>query len=110
MYLHAARLRMALARQRFDQFALAVAGHARDADDLDEYPKAILVIGAGDVTMVGMKAVDSTGVLFPAVPAYSLLPCRPRKIFATGTTSAPRAVYADSSRSRCDGSEARPSV
>lgn len=61
-----------------------------DANDLTEIPKALYVGGtAGNITMIGVDAsVAATGVAWP-VAAYALLPVRPRRILATGTTATP---------------------
>lgn len=59
-----------------------------DTTDLTTVPKAIYVGGTGDVTMIGVDAPSgATGVAWKAVPAASVLPVRPRRVLATGTTA-----------------------
>ena len=59
-----------------------------DSTDLTTVPKAIYVGGGGDITMIGIAApATATGVKWSAIPAASLLPVRPRRILATGTTA-----------------------
>lgn len=59
-----------------------------DSTDLSEVPKALYVGGAGDVAMIGVDApAAATGVTWKAVPAAALLPTRPRRVLATGTTA-----------------------
>jgi hypothetical protein len=60
-----------------------------DAVDLAETPKAIYVGTGGDIAMIGMSAAPTaTGIVWKNVPAGSLIPFRPRRILATGTTAA----------------------
>lgn len=59
-----------------------------DTVDLTELPKAIYVGGAGDITMIGVDApAAATGIAWKGVPAASMLPVRPRRVLATGTTA-----------------------
>lgn len=59
-----------------------------DTTDLTTVPKALYVGGTGDITMIGIAApAGASGVKWAAVPASSLLPVRPRRVLATGTTA-----------------------
>lgn len=59
-----------------------------DTTDLAEVPKALYVGGGGDIAMIGVDAsAAATGVTWKAVPAASMLPVRPRRVLATGTTA-----------------------
>jgi hypothetical protein len=59
-----------------------------DTVDLTAIPKAIYVGTGGDVRMIGVGApVGAAGVTWKGVPAAGLLPTRPRRILATGTTA-----------------------
>ena len=59
-----------------------------DTVDLVRLPKAIYVGGAGDIKMIGVDAAaNATGVVWVGVPAASMLPVRPRRILATGTSA-----------------------
>jgi len=59
-----------------------------DSADLVEVPKALYVGGAGNITMIGIDApVGATGAVWSNVPAASILPVRPRRVLATGTTA-----------------------
>lgn len=60
-----------------------------DTTDLTDLPKAIYVGTGGDISMIGVSApTGSAGVVWKGVPAASLIPVRPRRILATGTTAA----------------------
>ncbi|MGR6329199.1 spike base protein, RCAP_Rcc01079 family [Sphingomonas sp. XXL09] len=60
-----------------------------DGTDLDQIPKGIYVGSAGDIAMIGVgDLAGSTGVIWRNVPAGALIPYRPRRILATGTTAA----------------------
>lgn len=59
-----------------------------DSTDLATYPKAVYVGTTGNVTMIGARAPSgASGVAWKNVPSSSLLPARPRRILATGTTA-----------------------
>ena len=59
-----------------------------DGTDLTRVPKALYVGGAGDVTMIGADAPSgATGVAWKGAAAGEILPVRPRRILATGTTA-----------------------
>ena len=59
-----------------------------DTVDLVTVPKAIYVGGGGDLKMIGVAApAAAAGVVWSGVPSASLLPVRPRRILATGTTA-----------------------
>lgn len=59
-----------------------------DTTDLTEIPKAIYVGTGGDVAVIGANApVGATGITFKNVPDGAILPFRPRRILATGTTA-----------------------
>jgi hypothetical protein len=59
-----------------------------DTVDLTAIPKAIYVGTGGDVKMIGIDApTGAAGVTWKGVPAAGLLPTRPRRILATGTTA-----------------------
>ncbi|MBI0475010.1 hypothetical protein D9601_06500 [Sphingomonas sp. MA1305] len=60
-----------------------------DANDLNEVPKGIYVGTGGDLAMIGVgDPPESAGVIWRNVPAGALIPFRPRRILATGTTAA----------------------
>ena len=60
-----------------------------DTTDLVDIPKGIYVGTGGDITMIGVDApAGATGVTWKNVPAGALIPFRPRRILATGTTAA----------------------
>jgi hypothetical protein len=66
----------------------ALAVTPNDGADLGSVPKALYVGGGGDITMIGTNAAPgAAGVLWKAVPAGAVLPFRPRRILATGTTA-----------------------
>ena len=56
-----------------------------DTVDMSESPRSIYVGGAGDVKMNGLNG--GSAVTFKNVPAGSLIPFRPNRIYATGTTA-----------------------
>lgn len=59
-----------------------------DAADLSETPKAIYVGTGGDIAMIGdNEAVGALPVVWRNVPAGAIVPFRPRRIMATGTTA-----------------------
>ena len=59
-----------------------------DSTDLAELPKAVYVGGGGDLTMIGVDApAEASGVAWSNVPSASILPVRPRRVLATGTTA-----------------------
>ena len=59
-----------------------------DSADLPDTPKGLYVGTGGDVTLIAVGApVGSAGVLFRNLPSGSLLPVRPRRVAATGTTA-----------------------
>ena len=59
-----------------------------DTTDLAVIPKALYVGSGGDIAMIGVGApATATGVTWSGVPSASLLPVRPRRILATGTTA-----------------------
>jgi len=66
-----------------------------DGTDLTDIPKAVYVGVGGDITMIGSGApADAVGVQWKNVAAGSMIPFRPRRILATGTTAASMlAVY-----------------
>jgi len=53
--------------------------------DLATLPRALWIGGAGDVTLILLK--DSLAVTLVGIPAGTLLPVRPKRIKATGTTA-----------------------
>jgi hypothetical protein len=60
-----------------------------DNADLADVPTSIYVGTAGDITMIGVDASSgASGVLWKNVPAGTILPFRPRRILATGTSAA----------------------
>ncbi|MEK9213141.1 spike base protein, RCAP_Rcc01079 family [Sphingomonas sp. 2378] len=72
-----------------DPATRAVAIVPADAADLADIPKGIYVGTGGDITMIGAGAPSgATGVTWKNVPAGALIPFRPRRILATGTTAA----------------------
>lgn len=67
----------------------AVAVVPADGADLTDVPTSLYVGSAGDLTMIGVDAPPAaTGVTWKNVPAGTLLPFRPRRILATGTSAA----------------------
>ncbi|GAA3271552.1 hypothetical protein NZL82_15685 [Sphingomonas sanguinis] len=67
----------------------AVAITPSDSTDLPDIPKGVYVGTGGDITMIGVGApASATGVTWKNVPAGALIPFRPRRILATGTTAA----------------------
>lgn len=67
----------------------AVAVAPSDTVDLGDIPKALYVGTAGNITMVGVAApAGATGIVWKNVPAGTILPFRPRRVMATGTTAA----------------------
>lgn len=60
-----------------------------DAVDLADVPKGIYVGTGGDIAMIGVDApAGAAGVVWKNVPSGALIPFRPRRILATGTTAA----------------------
>lgn len=60
-----------------------------DANDLPETPKAIYVGTAGDIAMIGdNEAPSAEAVVWTNIPAGAIVPFRPRRVMATGTTAA----------------------
>lgn len=51
-----------------------------------EYPRALYIGGAGNVTVV---RPDGTAVLFTALPVGTLLPIKTRRVNSTATTATP---------------------
>jgi hypothetical protein len=78
----------------FQTYSDTVFGSARDAfavtpndsTDLLEIPKALYVGATGSLVVTLVD--DSASVTFVAVPAGALLPIRPRRVHASGTTAA----------------------
>lgn len=59
-----------------------------DTVDLPEIPKALYIGGAGDVAMIGVASpAGASAVAWRAAFAGMILPVRPRRILATGTTA-----------------------
>lgn len=59
-----------------------------DTTDLNSIPKALYVGGGGDIMMIGTNAPGgSAGLLWKAVPTGAILPFRPRRILAAGTSA-----------------------
>ncbi|WP_454280464.1 spike base protein, RCAP_Rcc01079 family [Sphingomonas sp. Marseille-Q8236] len=59
-----------------------------DTADLPDIPKGVYVGTGGDITMIGVGApASATGITWKNVPAGSLIPFRPRRILANGTTA-----------------------
>lgn len=59
-----------------------------DTTDLPSYPKALYVGTGGDIAMIGIHGpVGAAGVVWKGSPAGSILPVRPRRVLATGTTA-----------------------
>jgi hypothetical protein len=59
-----------------------------DNVDLTDIPKALYVGVGGDIAMIGVGASSlSLGVTWKNVPSGAILPFRPRRILATGTTA-----------------------
>lgn len=60
-----------------------------DTTDLADVPKGVYVGTGGDITMIGVGApAAAPGVVWKNVPSGALIPFRPRRILATGTTAA----------------------
>ena len=60
-----------------------------DTTDLTDIPKGLYVGMGGDLAMIGLKdAPGATGEVWKDVPAGAVVPFRPRRILATGTTAA----------------------
>lgn len=55
-----------------------------DETELDPRPRALWIGGAGNLELTGVDDVDAT---FEGVPVGTLLPARPKKVKATGTTA-----------------------
>jgi hypothetical protein len=72
------------AEQLSDPAGSSAAISPSDSADLAQIPKAIYVGVTGDITMKLKN--DSASVLFKAVPV-GVLPVRPVRIYATGTTA-----------------------
>ena len=56
-----------------------------DSTDLVDIPKAIYVGATGNV--VALLVDDTSSVTFVGVQAGTILPIRPKRVFATGTTA-----------------------
>ena len=67
-----------------DQASSALAVTPSDSVDLANAPKALYIGVTGDITM--RLANDTASVLFKAVPV-GVLPVRPLRVYATGTTA-----------------------
>ncbi len=66
----------------------AVAVVPNDGVDLTETPRALYIGGDGNISMIGLNApVDAPGVTWNNVKAGTIIPFRPRRIRATGTTA-----------------------
>lgn len=63
----------------------ALAVTPSDSTDLVDIPKAVYVGAAGN--LVCTLVDDTTSVTFVGVQAGSILPIRPKRVFATGTTA-----------------------
>ncbi|MCU6454362.1 hypothetical protein LPN01_09745 [Sphingomonas sp. A2-49] len=60
-----------------------------DTVDLTETPKALYVGTGGDIAMIGdNEATGAAAVVWRNVPAGAIVPFRPRRVLATGTTAA----------------------
>lgn len=60
-----------------------------DTDNLADIPKAIYVGTGGNIAMIGVNASGAaTGITWKNVPSGALIPFRPRRILANGTTAA----------------------
>lgn len=55
-----------------------------NTNDLADVTRAIYVGGAGDLRVLTVQGND---VVFPAVPAGTILPIRVQRVFATNTTA-----------------------
>jgi ABC-type sugar transport system substrate-binding protein len=64
-----------------DAFAIT----PNDSTDLVDIPKALYVGAAGSLVVTLVD--DAASVTFVAVPAGALLPIRPRRVHASGTTA-----------------------
>ncbi|WP_288935042.1 hypothetical protein [uncultured Sphingomonas sp.] len=59
-----------------------------DTVDLLETPKAIYVGTGGDIAMIGdNEAIGAPPVVWRNVPPGAVVPFRPRRVMATGTTA-----------------------
>lgn len=57
--------------------------------DLAETPKALYVGSGGDIAMIGdNEAPGTAATVWRNVPAGAIVPFRPRRVVATGTTAA----------------------
>ncbi|KQO51156.1 spike base protein, RCAP_Rcc01079 family [Sphingomonas sp. Leaf257] len=72
-----------------DPATRAVAIVPNDGTDLADIPKAFYVGTGGTIAMIGAGApAGATGVTWKNVPSGAIVPFRPRRILATGTTAA----------------------
>lgn len=61
---------------------------ASDVNDLANIPRGIILGVGGDVKMcLRDNSKDSEAIIYKNLPSGVILPLRPRKIFATGTTA-----------------------
>jgi len=59
-----------------------------DDVDLSEAPKGLYVGEGGDIAMIGLAdPPGASGIIWRNVPSGALLPFRPRRVLATGTTA-----------------------